>query len=111
MSDQQTSIKDRLEEIRSCLPGLQAGTPEPFFVTDVEWLISEVERLRADLARARAENQKLQRVVDEAREYAQGHHYDCRHEYRRCTCNLDELNKAFAALDIAHQQEPGAGQS
>jgi hypothetical protein len=104
MSDQQTSIKDRLEEIRSCLPGLQAGTPEPFFVTDVEWLISEVERLRADLARARAT------LVD----FADPDHW-IQNAGGRWVWRGDYPPFERPAADVlefdAHQQEPGAGQS
>lgn len=63
------------------------------------------QQLLAEIKALRDRASRLDRVVDEAREYAVGHHQGCgHHEFTRCTCSLDNLNEAFQALD-SHEVE------
>lgn len=55
--------EDRLPIIKSCLDGLRRGEAEPLFIGDIEWLVAEVERLRAALERDEAEIDQLQAAL------------------------------------------------
>ena len=41
--------EDRLPIIESCLDGLRRGEAEPLFIGDIEWLVAEAGRLRAEV--------------------------------------------------------------